>query len=109
MLPTYTLKMELLFDEELVKDFLIAVTDAVNGMGKKVVKTKTKIRKHKKYFVIIVKVKFEDGTKMKFKNKYELDIDAGVIELTPQEIAKAMGHAPQQLQETENTIGFKLD
>lgn len=110
MLPTYALKLELLFDENLVKDFLIAVTDAINGIEKKVTKTKTKIYKHKKYFTIVVKVKFEDGTKMKFKNKYEFDVAGEVVELSQQEIAKAYGQAlPQKEQQKENKIGFKLD
>lgn len=114
MLPTYTLKLDLIFDEELVKDFLIAVSDAVNGIEKRVIKSKTKFYKHRKYFTIVVKVKFEDGTKMKFKNKYDFDVEGGIIELTQDQIAKALGQQLPQLQSEqgqakENKIGFQLD
>ena len=112
----YTLRTELIFDEDLMKDFIIAVSDAVNGMAKPVIGTKTKIKRRRKYFTITVIVKFIDGTKMKFKNKYDLDIEARLVEITKEEIAQAYGQL-QQMQVAEGgnkqnenpTIGFQLD
>ena len=112
----YTLRAELIFDEDLLKDFIIAVSDAVNGMAKPVIETKTKIKRRRKYFTITVIVKFVDGTKMKFKNRYDLDIEARLVEISKQELAQAYGQlqqmgipTPETPKEKDVTIGFQLD
>ena len=109
----YTVSVGLNFDEDAVRDFLLSITDAVNGMFQPVYKTKTKIKRHKKYFTLKVKVKFVDGTKMRFKRKFVLDVTAEFVNVQNEAlstIAKQLSEQqPKDVEENNNTIGFNLD
>ena len=114
-------------DNDLVYDFLLGVGDAINATGLEVIKKKVKFKiKHNKFLSIKIKVKFEDGTKMKFQHKEPIKCKGKLVQVDPKDLegggqGDATDEVLKQLEEAfgvkgkkeedkaQKQIGFKLD
>ena len=107
----YAFGIDLKMDDYGIEDFLIAVGDAINNVRKPLLKKKVKAKiKHGKVH-IRVKVKFVDGTKMKFKHKSPFSFDTPLMELTEQQLVEQLQKQGVQMpakgeEVEEKVIGF---
>ena len=110
----YAMGFDLKMAEYDIEGFLMGIGEAVNSIGKTVVKHKVKTKIKKKKLIIKVKVKFVDGTKMSFKHKSEFGLAVPLMEVTKEQLMQELANqgvavAQQQKPEVEEkTIGFDL-
>ena len=97
-----------------IEGFLMGIGDAINAVGKPIVKDKVKTKlKHGK-LKIKVKVKFMDGTKMTFKHVSDFHIGFPLMEVTQEELLQELAKQGVPVQKAskkeveEKTIGFDL-
>lgn len=108
----YAFGIDLKMDDYGIEDFLIAAGDAINNVRKPLLKKKVKAKIKRGKVHIRIKVKFTDGTKMKFKHKSPFSFGTPLMELTEQELVEQLKKQgvsmPQQGEPEgeEKVIGF---